>query len=473
MDHFKSVFANQLDETFKQKLHILDDLKRKINTLNLDFNRKHQTLTGQVKKLNIITDELESTHKNTTVGSLTGAAMGAAGGIASIVGLALAPVTLGVSLTLTAIGSVVGVAGGATGTICNIINDTQQKHLRETIEKITSDFQNTINAMFENVSTIINSTEDIQQLVQQETNHYIPTRMIQAGVDKVRRVSALLGLPKAEVPPKSQGTKQFDSIFSPTNIFVKGFQFCSGAVKKIRSSSETVKTFHLTSKAAKTARLSSEAVKTARLSSGVAKTARLSSEAFKTARLSSGVAKTARLSSEAVKTARLSSGVAKTARLSSDATKTTRLSSEVAKTTRLSSGAVKSVRVSAQTAKAARSAAAVSGVISALFLVLDVVCVVQNSMELSEMNQSADKRNAKNIRSNTLKFIHQMRETAAHFQKTLNEINKARNNAIEEFNKELKNSTSFLLRQKQRVSYKGLILMTIILISIVLVFLIL
>ncbi|RXN15274.1 apolipo L3-like protein [Labeo rohita] len=401
--------------------------------------------------------------------------MGAAGGITSIVGLALAPVTLGVSLALTAVGSVVGVAGGATGTICNIINDTQQKHLRETIEKITSDFQNTINAMFESVSTIINSTEDVQQLVQQEMNHYIPARMIQAGVDKVRRVSAILGLPKPEVPPKSQGTKQFDSIFSPTNIFVKGFQFCSGAVKKINSSLEAVKTFHSTSKAAKkaseavkaarlssgvakTARLSSEATKTARLSTEVAKTARLSSgftktaclssEATKTARLSSEVTKTARLSSEATKTARLSSEVTKTARLSSEATKTTRLSSEVAKTARLSSGAAKTVRMSAQTAKAARSAAAVSGVISALFLVLDVVCIVQNSMELSEMNQSADKRNAKNIRSNTLKFIHQMRETAAHFQKTLDENNNAKDNAIEEFNKELKNSTSFLLRQK-------------------------
>lgn len=114
----------------------MDVLKTKINTLNLDFDRKHRTLTGQLKKLRIITDELESTHKNTAVVSLTGAA----GGIASIVGLASARVT-GVSLALT-------VVGEATGTICNIINDTQQKHLRETIEKITSDFHNTINAMF-------------------------------------------------------------------------------------------------------------------------------------------------------------------------------------------------------------------------------------------------------------------------------------------------------------------------------------
>ncbi|KTF79509.1 hypothetical protein cypCar_00039085 [Cyprinus carpio] len=345
MDHFKSVFktrGNQL-ETTKKKRHILDVLKTEINTLNLDFDRKHRTLTGQVKKLSIITDELESTHKNTTVGSLTGAAIGAAGGIASIVGLALAPVTLGVSLALTAVGGVVGVVGGATGTICNIINDTQQKHLRETLEKITSDFQNTINAMFENVSTIIHSTEDIQQLVQQEDDYYLPARMIQAGGDKMRGFSAILGLPKAEMPPKSQGAKQFDKAVCWTKGGIKGFQLCSGAVKKINSSSEAVKTFHLASEAAKTTRLSSEATKTARLSSEVAKTTRLSSEA--------------------TKTARLSSEVAKTTRLSSGATKTARLSSEVAKTTRLSSGAVKTVRVSAQTAKAARSAAAFFGVL--------------------------------------------------------------------------------------------------------------
>uniref|UniRef100_A0A673JR76 Uncharacterized protein n=1 Tax=Sinocyclocheilus rhinocerous TaxID=307959 RepID=A0A673JR76_9TELE len=196
-------------------------------------------------------DELESMHKNTTVGSLTGATMGAAGGITSIVGLALAPVTLGVSLVLTAVGSVVGVAGGATGTICKSINNTKQKRLRENIEKITSDFQNTINAMFEILSTIINSTEDIQQLVQQDMNYYIPTRMMQGGVDKVRGVSAISGLPKAEMPQKSEAAKQFDNAVFCTKQATTAVQVCSGAVNKIRSSSDTIRNINLTSKFAK------------------------------------------------------------------------------------------------------------------------------------------------------------------------------------------------------------------------------
>ncbi len=341
--------------------------------MNLDFDSKHESLTDQIKKLTTITDELESMHKNTTVGSLTGATMGAAGGITSIVGLALAPFTLGVSLGLTAVGGVLGVAGGTTGTICNYRNNTEQKRLRENIEKITSDFQNTINAMLEILSTIINSTEDIQQLVQQDMNYYIPARMMQGGVDKVSGVSAILGLPEAKIPQKSEAAKQFDGAVFFTNAAVSSFQSCSGAVKK---SSDTVKNLHLTSKVAKTMRLSSEKIRIVSVSAKAA-----------------------------------------------------------------------------NAAKAVRSAAAVSGVISALFVVVDVYSIVQNSMEISEMNQSAAKRNPKNIKSEALKFIHQMRETAAHFQKTLNEIKDARDTAIQEFNEELRNSTSVLDRQKPRGNY--------------------
>ncbi|KAK7177179.1 hypothetical protein R3I93_001226 [Phoxinus phoxinus] len=48
----------------QQKL--VNELKQSIEELNSGFDKNHQTLTGQIKKLNDITDELEKT----TVGSL-------------------------------------------------------------------------------------------------------------------------------------------------------------------------------------------------------------------------------------------------------------------------------------------------------------------------------------------------------------------------------------------------------------------
>ncbi|XP_059411142.1 uncharacterized protein LOC132144597 isoform X1 [Carassius carassius] len=380
MDHYKSGFdtlGDQLEETCKRKLYIFDDFKPMINKLNLDFDTKHQSLTGQIEKLTTITNELESMHKNTTVGSLTGATMGAAGGITSIVGLALAPVTLGVSLGLTAVGGVLGVAGGATGVICNSINNSEQKRLRETLEKITSDFQDTINAMLEILNKIINSTEDIQQLVQQDMNDYIPARMMQGGRDKVRGIAAISRLPKAEMSQKSEVAKYFNNAV----LLSKQAKTAFKSVKKISSSSETVRNIHMTSKVAKSMRLSSENVRV--------------------------------------------------------------------------------VSVSAKTAKAVRSAAALSGVISALFVAADVYCIVKNSVEIYEMNHSADKKIAKKTKSDALKFINQMKETAGHFETTLKEIKDAKDTAIREFNTELENGTSVLVRQKHRGNYNDLLILSI------------
>lgn len=373
MDQHKSGFdtcGDQLEETCKRELQVFDDFKTVINKLNLDFDTKHQSLTGQIEKLTTITNELESMHKNTTVGSLTGATMGAAGGIASIAGLALAPVTLGVSLGLTAVGSVLGVAGGATGVICNSRNKTEKKRLRETLEKITSDFQVTIKAMLEILNTIINSTEDIKQLVQQDMNDYIPARMMQGGRDQVRGIAAISGLPKTEMSQKSEVAKYIGNAAFWTK---EAYQVCSGAVKKISSSSKTVRNIHMTSKC---------------------------------------------------------------------------LSSE-------------NVRMVSVSAKAVRSAAALSGVISALSVAADVYCIVKNSVEIYQMNQLADKRHKKKIKSDALKFINQMKVTARHFETTLKEIKDAKDTAIREFNKELENGTCVLVRQKPRGNYNDLFLLSI------------
>uniref|UniRef100_A0A671TDU2 Uncharacterized protein n=1 Tax=Sinocyclocheilus anshuiensis TaxID=1608454 RepID=A0A671TDU2_9TELE len=161
------------------------ELKRSIEELNSEFERNYQTLTNLIKELNAITDELASVHKNTTMGSLAGTVMGAAGGVTTLAGLALSPFTFGASLALTAVGVAAGVAGGATGATFSITNMIKQKNLRQTIEKIINDFQNTINPMIQLLSAISNSTEVIEQLEKQMFKQ-------QEGAEAVRGAAHLL-----------------------------------------------------------------------------------------------------------------------------------------------------------------------------------------------------------------------------------------------------------------------------------------
>ncbi|XP_058639049.1 uncharacterized protein LOC131544680 [Onychostoma macrolepis] len=276
---------NQSDKLALQQLEALNDqLQRSIKKLNSEFDKNHSTLISKVKELNGITDELESMHKATTVGSLVGSSMGAAGGIAALTGLALSFFTFGVSLAVTGVGLAVGITGGVTGAVCNITNMIKQKNLRQTIEKIINDFQNTINPMIEHMNAISNTIEELQQA---EQAYSVQNKVIVTSVRSVK------------------------TILSVTRLLT----------------------------------------------------------------------------------------VLKTAQIG---------------------------KTAARAAKTLRMVGKLSGSLSALLLILDAYSIYCDSTELSEMTQSAHKRKAEEIKSETLKFIYQMRETAAEFQETLDEIKSAR-----------------------------------------------
>ncbi|KAK9978939.1 hypothetical protein ABG768_020675 [Culter alburnus] len=276
------------------------ELKRSIAELKSEFNRNHQTLTKLIKDLNDITDELESMHKNTTTGSLVGSSIGAAGGIASIAGLALAPFTFGASLVLTGVGAAAGVAGGVTGGASNITNAIKQKNLRETIEKIINDFLSTINPMFELLNKIGNITMKIEFLKKTLKQHEF--QRAARGTEDILRIASL-------------GEK------------------CADAATEILANIKAVNAMRATAQASKTVRATAQA----------------------------------------------------------------------SKTVRATSQASKSIRI-------------FTGALSVVSLACDVYSIVQDSTELSEMNQPAHKRKAEEIRSETLKFILQVKETAAQFK---------------------------------------------------------
>uniref|UniRef100_A0A672L1J0 Uncharacterized protein n=1 Tax=Sinocyclocheilus grahami TaxID=75366 RepID=A0A672L1J0_SINGR len=247
--------------------HRLEPLKRSTEKLKSKFDRNDQTLNCQIRKLRNTTDELESLHKNTTVGSLVGSPIGAVGGITSIAGLCLAPFTLGASLALTGAGAAIGAAGGVTGITENIKSEEQ-----------------TLN--------------------------------------------------KLEIQRGARGAADILKIAKVADVAKIG-KMCAEAAKEIRVY---------------------------------------------------------------VKAVNVIRGPAQAAR---------------------------AVRATAGTAKSIRMTAAATGALSALFLAVDVYCIVQDSTELSEINQPAEKRKAKDINSDTLMFIHQMRETAAAFQEILGKMKHA------------------------------------------------
>ncbi|XDV19466.1 hypothetical protein PO909_024933 [Leuciscus waleckii] len=91
-----------------------------------------QTLLHTIKDvLRELADGLEIVHFNTTVSSLTGGVVGLAGGITSVVGLILAPFTLGASLIVT------GVTSGVSN-ITNMVNQRTDRQKKKFQEKNTS-----------------------------------------------------------------------------------------------------------------------------------------------------------------------------------------------------------------------------------------------------------------------------------------------------------------------------------------------
>ncbi|XP_026106001.1 apolipoprotein L2-like [Carassius auratus] len=162
--YFNSAGAgSKPEEIIQRKLQTFDTFKRTIEELQSEYKRNLPTFSDQMKKLEDFTDEIESVHKNTTVGSLIGGSVGAVGGIAGLGGLALSPFTLGAYLCVTAVGAVTAVAGGVTRAASIITNMLKQRKLRQTVVKIISDFLETIKPMTKPLNIISNITADIQR----------------------------------------------------------------------------------------------------------------------------------------------------------------------------------------------------------------------------------------------------------------------------------------------------------------------
>ncbi|XP_040904834.1 serine/threonine-protein kinase 4-like [Toxotes jaculatrix] len=121
-----------------------------------------EELQTKLTKLRDVADGLERVHQGTTIGRLTGGVIGVVGGVTSIVGLILAPFTLGASLIVSGVGVGMGALGGVTAGASNITNMVNQSSDRKAVQSILKEFEQKIPAVVTWLQEFGNSIQNIR-----------------------------------------------------------------------------------------------------------------------------------------------------------------------------------------------------------------------------------------------------------------------------------------------------------------------
>ncbi|XP_033945981.2 uncharacterized protein [Pseudochaenichthys georgianus] len=110
-----------------------------------EFKERQPRMEQSLKDLEEHAVQLDQMNKGAKISSVAGSSVGAVGGVLSIVGLALIPVTAGVSLALTMTGVGMGITSGVNSAVTTAteigVNHTYQRKAKEVFESLMEDVQ--------------------------------------------------------------------------------------------------------------------------------------------------------------------------------------------------------------------------------------------------------------------------------------------------------------------------------------------
>lgn len=125
--------------SFNQRAMLVRKARRLYNLLMMKHKER---LQNGIKEFRSICEQLDKVQKTNKAMRIAGGTTGAVGGVAAVVGIALAPVTMGASLVATAIGA--GVAASAGGFGAHAAKVNKKIVNRETVEKLVNDYKSDV-----------------------------------------------------------------------------------------------------------------------------------------------------------------------------------------------------------------------------------------------------------------------------------------------------------------------------------------
>ncbi|KAM5164839.1 apolipoprotein L6-like [Mantella aurantiaca] len=143
---------------------LLDALKKYHQEYEKQSSLLEEATSDCVIELYSIADDVDKFHRNAVIANVVGSAVGIVGGITTLVGVALAPLTFGASLFASTIGIAAATAGGVTGVSASIADSMNTKKKCETVTEKINEIDNMINAV-RKIATNISDTIDVMKTV--------------------------------------------------------------------------------------------------------------------------------------------------------------------------------------------------------------------------------------------------------------------------------------------------------------------
>lgn len=110
-----------------------------------EFGERRDGMLAFLDAVEESADQLDRMHLGSRISSIASSSVGATGGVLTIVGLALAPVTAGVSLTLTMTGIGLGITSGVNTIVTTAteagVNRTQNKKANDALQSFMTDVE--------------------------------------------------------------------------------------------------------------------------------------------------------------------------------------------------------------------------------------------------------------------------------------------------------------------------------------------
>ncbi|XP_077344730.1 apolipoprotein L6-like [Lithobates pipiens] len=221
----------QIDGLQEDMEQLLKMLKKYHEEYEKQSSLLEEATSDCVIELYSIADDVDKFHRNAVIANVVGSAVGIAGGITTLIGVALAPLTLGASLFASTLGIVAATAGGVTGVSASVADSINTKKKCETVIEKVNEIDNMINAV-QKISTNISDTIEVIKTVPLAEQATDIARMGGRGVFAVVEAGRLVHLGKisaAAAHGAKLATQGARTIRAISGVFAALFVFIDAA----------------------------------------------------------------------------------------------------------------------------------------------------------------------------------------------------------------------------------------------------